>query len=130
MRAAAALQASVSRAEKMLNAFEGALARVERSRAEFPHVDDRELLARKDIVQDLRRRLIAAKGVTNSRRAQAKLDADRRAVRGLCRSPANSALCLCPAPPRLCLCPRCPSSCVGPRRPLPCALLRRPPRRP
>ena len=53
----------------------------ERNRLKFAHVDDTELLARKEAVVELKERVAAAKAKVNSARAKGKLDSDRRAVR-------------------------------------------------
>ena len=80
--------------EKSINTFEGAVTNIEKNRAKFPHVDDRELLSRKDAVSELRARLLTARATINSRKALAKLDADRRAVRSL-RLCVSVCPCVC-----------------------------------
>lgn len=82
----AEVTAKVTAVEKAIGTFEGAVTNIERNRAKFPHVDDRELNTRKDAVSELRRRLLTARATLNSRKALAKLDADRRAVRVACFS--------------------------------------------
>lgn len=66
--------------EKQLGMFEGAVTIIEKGREKFPHVSDRELTTRKDIVFGLKQRWLTAKTTVNSRKVQGKIDADRRAV--------------------------------------------------
>jgi hypothetical protein len=67
--------------EKQLVMFEGAVTTIEKNREKFPHVSDRELTTRKDIVFGLKQRWLTAKTSVNSRKVQGKIDSDRRAVR-------------------------------------------------
>ena len=85
------INGKIASADKVVNTFEGAVTNIERNRSRFPHVDDRELQARKDAVSQLRSQFLNAKAIVNGRRAIAKMDADRKAVSVLGKASCVSA---------------------------------------
>ena len=83
------------------------LARVEKARLKYPHIDDGELQRRRDAVQGLRTDLAAIKTAMGARQLQSKIDADAKAVRG--RGLATVPLERCAVP---CACRGCRASCA------------------
>ena len=77
---ASELTSSVQQLETELKRIEGVVNSIERNRAKYPHIDDAELLRRKDAVAALRQRFTDIKGTLSSKRVTGKLDSDRKQV--------------------------------------------------
>jgi hypothetical protein len=74
------VQGKIGSADKTLTTFEAAVTNIEKNRAKFPHVDDQELASRKESVLQLKERLAAARNTVSGKKAQGKMDQDRKSV--------------------------------------------------
>jgi hypothetical protein len=74
------LTTAITQMESELKRIEGVVGSIERNRAKYPHIDDIELVRRKDAVAALRQRFTDMKTTATSKRVTGKLDSDRKQV--------------------------------------------------